>query len=308
MSVPSISIVVPLYNKAPFVARCVASIRAQTFADFEVLVVDDGSTDSSYDDFRRESAHDPRFRVLRQANGGVSRARNAGIEQARSALVAFLDADDEWHPGYLDAIVASSRRHPDAVMVGTAFEILMHDQTRHLRQGAFDGASRIDSTAFFDAWARRGGCPLFIGATAIRRDALRAIGGFEPGMNLGEELLAFVRLTEHGPLAFDDRPLAVYHLSASGSLATSPSLEAIRNHRKLLDELARQARLGRCPKSIYRKWLGIHAEYLIQTGQRVELLRLLAGSPGDIRPRQWGAAMLEAAGLRTLVRRVLGRA
>jgi len=305
---PAVSIIVPLYNKAPFVARCVSSIRAQTMADFEVVVVDDGSTDSSYDDFRRESADDTRFRVLRQANSGVSLARNAGIEVARADLVAFLDADDEWHPGYLESIVTSAQRYPDAVMVGTAFEILQDDQTRHLRQGAFENATLIEPDAFFEAWARLGGCPLFIGATAVKRESLRIIGGFEPGMNLGEELLAFVKLTELGQLAFDDRPFAIYHLSSSGSLATSPSLAAIRSHRKLLDELERQARLGRCPRSIYRKWLGIHAGYLIQSHQRGELLRLLASTPGDIQPRQWVAALLEALGLREAMRRLLGRA
>ena len=192
MNTPAVSIIIPLYNKAGFVERCVASIQAQTLCDFEVVVVDDGSTDSSFEDFRCATEHDPRFRIVRQVNGGVSRARNAGIALARAELIAFLDADDEWRPDYLAAIVDLARRYPDAVIYGTAYEVLQDRTERFLKQGAFDGHSLIEPREFFEAWSRLGGCPLFIGATAVRRAPLNVVGGFEPGMDLGEELLTFI--------------------------------------------------------------------------------------------------------------------
>ncbi|MCA3179579.1 MAG: glycosyltransferase [Burkholderiaceae bacterium] len=305
---PEVSIVVPLYNKAGYVERCVASIRSQTFADFEVIVVDDGSTDTSFADFERACVGDARFRLVRQPNGGVSKARNAGIEHARADIIAFLDADDEWSPGYLAAIAALARRHPDAPLLGTAYQIVQGGTDVHLRQGLFDGVSPVDVHGFFAAWSRLGGCPLFIGATAARRADLLAIGGFELGMNLGEELLAFIRLAERGPLAFDDRPLAIYHLGLAGTLATSPSPAAIRNHLKLVVELERQVALGRCPQGVHRRWLGLHAGYLMQAGQRAELFRLLVQSPAQFRARQWMAALLEVAGMRGALRRLMGRA
>lgn len=309
MSTPTVSIVVPLYNKAPYVERCVASIRAQTLGDYEVIVVDDGSTDSSFDDFRRACEGDARFVLLRQSNGGVSRARNVAIGRARASLVAFLDADDEWDPGYLQAIVDVAARHLDAVVVGTGYTVIYDDSQTFVRRGAFDGHELVPARAFFDAWARLGNCPLFIGATAVRLDALRAVGGFEPGMNLGEELLTFIRLLERGPVAFDDRPLATYRQSASGSLSTSPSVAAIRMHRLLIDELARQVKRGRCPPAIHRRWLAMHAGYLMQAGERAALLRLLVESPpGRLRLREWTRAFLAVLGLRGLVRRLLGRA
>lgn len=308
MTTPTVSIVVPLYNKAPFVERCVASIRAQSMGDFEVIVVDDGSTDSSHDDFRRACEGDARFVLLRQPNGGVSRARNAAIARARAPLVAFLDADDEWDPGYLRAVVDVAARHPDAVIVGTAYTVIYDDTQTFVRQGAFEGRELVPPREFFDAWARLGNCPLFIGATAVRLDPLNAVGGFEPGMNLGEELLTFIRLLERGPVAFDDRPLATYRQSATGSLSTSPSVAAIRKHRLLLDELARQVQRGRCPPAIHRRWLAMHAGYLMQAGERAELMRLLVESPGHLKLREWFRAFLAVIGLRGIVRRLLGRA
>lgn len=305
---PEVSIVVPLYNKADYVERCVASIRSQTLADFEAIIVDDGSTDSSVKDFAHACAGDARFTIIRQANGGVSKARNTGIAQARAEIVAFLDADDEWSPTYLEAIAALARRHPDATLLGTAYQIVQGGTGVHLRQGLFGGRSPVDVHGFFAAWAQLGGCPLFIGATAARRADLLAIGGFEVGMNLGEELLAFIRLAERGPLVFDDRPLAIYHLGLAGTLATSPSPTALRNHHKLLAELERQVALGRCPAPVYRRWMGIHAGYLIQSGQRAELLRLLLGSPARVPARQWLAGLLEVIGMRGALRRILGRA
>jgi glycosyltransferase involved in cell wall biosynthesis len=308
MVVPEVTVIVPLYNKRGLIERCVASIRAQTFIDFEVVVIDDGSTDTSFADFERACTGDARFRLVRQPNGGVSSARNAGIELARAEVIAFLDADDEWSPGYLETIAELARRHPDAPLLATAFRIVQGGTQVHLRQGLFGYVSLVDIRSLFAAWSRLGGCPLFIGATAVRRADLRAIGGFELGMNLGEELLAFIRLAERGPIAISDRPLATYHLARTGSLATSPSPTAIRHHLKLVDELARQVALGRCPLTVYRYWLGLHAAYLVEARQRTELLRFLLRTPWQFKARQWVTFLLELGGVRGPVRRILGRA
>lgn len=95
-----VSVVVPLFNKAPFVRRALESIQRQTHADFEVIVVDDGSTDDGGKVV--EAFPDSRFRLVRQANAGPGPARNLGLREAKGELIAFLDADDEWLPGYLE--------------------------------------------------------------------------------------------------------------------------------------------------------------------------------------------------------------
>src|SRR5947209_3795753 len=99
-----VSVIIPLYNKAPYVRRTLDSVRAQTFADYEVIVVDDGSTDGGAAVV--EGFGDPRFRLIAQPNAGPGAARNRGLAEAGGEFVAFLDADDEWLPTFLERSLA----------------------------------------------------------------------------------------------------------------------------------------------------------------------------------------------------------
>ncbi|MDE5750463.1 MAG: glycosyltransferase, partial [Duncaniella sp.] len=102
MESPQVSIIVPAYNAAPYIGECLASIAAQTWRDFEVIVVDDGSTDGTADMTGEFCSHDPRFILVRAPHGGVSAARNLGIERARGEWIGFADADDCLHPHALE--------------------------------------------------------------------------------------------------------------------------------------------------------------------------------------------------------------
>ena len=96
-----VSVIIPLFNKAPYVARALHSVLAQTFTDFEVIVVDDGSTDDGGSVVRQFA--DDRVRMIKQDNGGPGAARNRGLAEAQGEYVAFLDADDCWLPTYLES-------------------------------------------------------------------------------------------------------------------------------------------------------------------------------------------------------------
>ena len=119
MSVPAVSVVIPLYNKEKFIVRALKSVFAQTFQDYEVIVVDDGSTDRSMEVVAK--CTDPRLRVIRQANAGPGAARNRGARESISKCVAFLDADDELLPNFLAENLSNLKENSDCMMSLCAF-------------------------------------------------------------------------------------------------------------------------------------------------------------------------------------------
>lgn len=117
----TVSIILPVYNVESYLKACLESLAAQTFTDFEVVMVDDGSTDGSADICRDMAARDPRFRLISQPNGGLASARNFGMAFARGTLIGFVDSDDVVHPRYLATMVAMlSRKEYSLVGVGIA--------------------------------------------------------------------------------------------------------------------------------------------------------------------------------------------
>ena len=110
---PKISVVIPLYNKAHTIVHTLSTVMRQNYADYEVIIVDDGSTDNGVQ-LILEHFKDPRIRIVSQENAGVSVARNRGVDEAKGEWVAFLDGDDEWHPDYLSTMVNLIDSHSDA--------------------------------------------------------------------------------------------------------------------------------------------------------------------------------------------------
>jgi glycosyltransferase involved in cell wall biosynthesis len=209
---PAISIVMPLYNKAGEVLKTITSVTAQTLGDWELVVVDDGSTDGGPVLVR--ALQDARIRVVSQANAGVSAARNRGIELAQADVIAFLDADDLWLPGFLAAILALATVYPQARWFATGYEI------QPAVGAAFVSRLRGQATSFscgilpdYFKVAVGSDPPVWTSATAVRRDAIQAIGGFPVGIASGEDLLTWARLAVRYPLAYDTRALALFVVS-----------------------------------------------------------------------------------------------
>lgn len=114
-----ISVIIPLYNKEPIIERTIRSVLSQDYDDFEVVVVNDGSTDHSADIVR--SIDDSRIRLIEQENGGPSKARNTGVKNVKGEWIVFLDADDELLPGALKRFAEESERHSDADFIASPF-------------------------------------------------------------------------------------------------------------------------------------------------------------------------------------------
>jgi len=215
-----VSVIIPLYNKASYIVRALSSVLRQTVRDLECIVVDDGSTDGGGD--LVENLKDPRVRLVRQINGGVSRARNQGVSLARHPLIAFLDADDEWRPGFLEAGLEMHREHPGLAASFTNYQ-RAPEGGPVLRQPKPRTRLLKDYFAFC---LYNGGLGMCSSTVMARRGTLQKIGGFPEGRTMGEDLDTWFRLACAGAVAYTPTPLAIYHNSRKTmtALPTNPDV------------------------------------------------------------------------------------
>lgn len=216
-----ISVVIPLYNKAASIASTLDCVRSQSLADWEVVVVDDGSTDGSSDIVN--AINDSRIKLIRQQNAGVSAARNRGIEEAKGEFIAFLDADDEWDTDYLAAQIGMAQRYPecDVFAMNYEFQDTKGKKTPTIiNRIPFTGNDGI-LTNYFEV-ASCSHPPLWTSAVMVRKSALQSISGFPLGIKSGEDLLTWARLTCRYKVAFSQKVCAVYNLGEGYDFANKP--------------------------------------------------------------------------------------
>ena len=207
---PAVSVVIPLYNKGPYIARALNSVLAQTSQDYEVIVVDDGSTDDGADVVKEFKDH--RIRLIQQDNQGVSAARNRGIEAANADLIAFLDADDEWLPGFLGKIIDLRIKFPLAGIYATAFMkksfngIYRKQKFFNIPSGKWEGLipSYFRSCAY-------GRSPIRSSNVAIPKIVFSDVGMFPVGKWWGEDSDMWGRIALKYPVAFCSVEYAIYH-------------------------------------------------------------------------------------------------
>ena len=206
-----ISVVIPLYNKEKQIAHTLQSVLNQSFQDFEVVVVDDGSTDGSAAEV--EKFGDLRIRLIHQENAGVSAARNRGIEEAKSDLIAFLDADDEWKPEYLTTQYHLSQKYPDCNVFACNYEFRDSEgkvTPTIIRKIPFSEEDGILSNYFEVASCSHP--PICSISIMVKKQVIQAIGGFPVGIKSGEDLLTWARLACRNSIAYNRTPLAVFIL------------------------------------------------------------------------------------------------
>lgn len=211
-----ISVVIPLYNKEKQIASTLQSVLNQSFQDFEVVIVDDGSTDGSVDVVKRFS--DPRIRVIKQKNAGVSVARNRGIEEANGEYVALLDGDDEWLPVYLETQIALAAKYPQCDVFATNYKFRNQNGQETptiIRNLPFKSEDGVLSNYFQVASTSHP--PICSISIMARKEAFLAIGGFPAGIKSGEDLLTWARLACKYKIAYSNKPLAVFIETPPGS-------------------------------------------------------------------------------------------
>jgi glycosyltransferase involved in cell wall biosynthesis len=273
---PAVSVVIPAYNAARYVAAAVRSVLAQGAPDVEVVVVDDGSTDGTAEAAAQVAREGRAVRVLRVANGGPGRARNAGVAASRAPLVAFLDADDRWLPGGL----ALRRR----LLEGAPGAALAHGLVRYVDEAGTPIA--FDPLAFGPPADRRGGRvlrALFWGnfvhtsTVLVRRSALDEVGGFDERRALIEDYDLWLRLAARRPFVFTPEPVALY-LWRLDSLGKSNFRRAYEGQIPALE--AALARGGLARTALGREWLRRRRLARVHATHADELLRWRGDTAG----------------------------
>lgn len=214
MIAPQFSIIMPAYNAGATIEAAIASALAQTFADFELIIVDDGSTDDTLLRALRCGGADTRLRIVNQRNAGVSDARNLGIEMARGKFIAFLDADDLWHPTKLECHHAfhAANSSLSASFAGIAFR---EDHDGEMQEARTWSTVPKGTLAIADVLAENPVCTT--SNLVVEAKAVRQVGPFRSGLNHAEDQEWLARLIACGhTLRGIDAILVDYRMSENG--------------------------------------------------------------------------------------------
>ncbi len=232
MNLPHVSIIMPCYNAAAHLARSVGSVQAQTFDDWELVAIDDGSGDDTAARLAAMAADDPRIRVFTQPNGGVSRARNRGLSEARGRCIAFLDADDDWHPDFLARMTGALQAEPDVVLAYCGWQNI----------GLSGGRAQPFVPPDYETPDKReklfAGCRWPIHATLTRREAVTAAGGFDTALKNAEDYAMWLRIAGRAPITRVAEVLAFYHFHSDTQASSAHARAALDFADAQLDYLA----------------------------------------------------------------------
>jgi len=219
---PLVSVIMAVHNREPSVARAINSVLAQTYRNFELIVVDDGSSDGTREIIKRFV---PPVTLITQVHAGVYVARNQALRHVQGELVAFIDSDDAWAPDKLALQVPLMRRPEVGLVFGDAIHVTAPK----------DGAPRTGLTSFRVSPPRRGrvadhfaSCNFVPTCTVlVRRSCLEEIGGFSEANKISADYLAWFRIALRHELDFVDRPVIEYTVHADGlSFDLGQSLKA----------------------------------------------------------------------------------
>lgn len=311
MHEPKISVIIPTYNRAHCINDAVESVLSQSFQDFEVIVVDDGSTDGTAEVLR---TYGDRLKVIRQSNGGVSTARNTGIRAARAEWIAFLDSDDTWEKDKLKIQVEDLEENPGAVTY--IVDAFISDATNPLPSMFQLWGLRSEFTRVkfrerplpdvLRAW-------FMVSCCVIRREAIEAAGYFNTSLRIFEDFDLLTRVALEGPFVVNCYP-GTHMRRKSGpnltELYETSRLEALQNLVHTRSSLKHDVRLTSTEyRIVCRQLSDYRAQAAVQLGKEHQLyasftdhLRSVADAPG---PRSVARAVLNVTGTMGIIKKLL---
>lgn len=227
-----ISVVIPLYNKEKHIAHTIETVLNQSYSDFELIVIDDGSTDKSAEIV--SNIIDDRICLIRGENKGVSIARNIGVDLAKSNYVAFLDADDEWMPNFLEEIYSLICNYPDARLFATALTVHERNGEKYILQFPClptDGSQCLIKNYFLSSLHYS---PLSSSSVCVEKRTFEDLKGFKCDTKNGEDLDLWCRFALKYQIAYSSKPSAVYRRDsenmASRSMVNPPYFPFLDNY------------------------------------------------------------------------------
>ena len=234
---PRFSVIMPLYNKERYLKKAIESVIAQTYRDFELIIIDDGSTDNSLEVVRGLKIEDRRLKILTQSNSGVAVARNNGVAASEGEYMCFLDADDWWESTFLEEMDRLIAEYPDAGIYASNYIYYKPGKTHvalSLPRGYID---------YPKAYYEGSSMPVWTGATCMPRKVFDEMEGFPVGIKLGEDFLLWAKTALYYPVAFSEKPLAYYNNDVPASLRATRNLHAPEHHMLFhLDSLEEETR------------------------------------------------------------------
>ncbi|KVW97034.1 glycosyltransferase [Thiobacillus denitrificans] len=216
---PAVSIIMPCYNAVAHLPGSVGSVLAQTFANWELIAMDDGSSDDTLAWLRAQT--DSRLHVHTHANCGVSTTRNAGLALARGEYIAFLDADDTWAANFLEKMLAALQPRPDAVLAYCGW------QNRGLPGGRDEPFVPPDYENDAKGETLFAGCRWPIHAALVKREAVLAAGGFDTRLKNAEDYALWLRIATTAPIVRVPEVLAFYHFHGSAQASSNKARAAL---------------------------------------------------------------------------------
>lgn len=225
------SVILPLYNKAPYVSKAIKSVLSQTCTDYELVIMDDGSSDGSFEVVEETIKGVERCRIYRQSNAGASMARNNAVSLSKGDYVCFLDADDWWEPSFLESVSTLISEFPDAAIYGTGYTIVNEakHKTRVAAVGVESGFER-GYINYCQVYANGMYMPLCTGSVCVKRSVFDEMGGFKEQLKLGEDFDLWIRIALKYKVAFLNVPLFNYNQDSAPQWRAVGRLHDPRTH------------------------------------------------------------------------------
>ncbi len=276
---PLISVVIPIYNKQNYIGRTIESVLNQKFSNFEIIAVDDGSSDASIE--KVKTFNDPRLRLIQRENGGDGAARNTGILEAKGQVIAFLDGDDQWMPEFLSEIYKLQEEFPVAGMYASGLRLKYSASfwiDFYVEPGAESGSRFLIEDYFTLALQRS-----FITSSnvAIKRSVFNEIGGFYEQIGASCDRDMWARVAMKYDIAYSKRILSTYNCEYSEGRVSQtkrkvpPAPAMSKTVAKLIEERGLQAVDEKLLDLVNIQWLD-RVDKAIKSGNLHESLNILS--------------------------------